>query len=225
MDATALYKFPSGLYVVSADDGEKAAGCVINTGLQLTGEPLQVQVVVNKGNFTEGAIMRAGHFALSVLDERADMELIARFGFQSSADADKFEGIECGRTELGDPHPIQAVCAVISCRVVKTLDVGTHTLFVGEVADAEVLSDEKPLTYAYYHAVLKGKTPPKASSFVPGAEEPAGEDAPAAAAAGGLHHFRCTLCGYVYETEDEELPDDFTCPLCGVGKELFEKID
>lgn len=220
MNKRALYAFQSGLYVVSATDGEKRAGCVINTGLQLTGDPLQVQVVVNKQNYTEGVIERAGHFALTVISKAADMAFIGRFGFQTSATVDKFDGITAEQTVLGDWYTPECSCAVLACEVVQTLDVGTHMLFVGKVIDAEVLSQDEAITYAYYHAVLKGKTPPKASSYV-------AEDKPAEPAADApvMHHFRCVVCGHIEETPLEELPEDFTCPICGVGRDMFEKID
>lgn len=166
MDKAALYKFSSGLYVVSAKDGDDWGACLINTGLQLTSSPLQVEVVVNKLNHTEGVIAKAGHFALVPVTESADMPFVGRFGFRSSVDFDKFAGIESATTVLGDPYPTQHAAAVLACQVVQTLDVGTHTVFVGEVKDASVLSDETPMTYAYYHGTLKGKTPPKASSYV-----------------------------------------------------------
>ena len=166
MDATALYKFQSGLYVVSASTADDYGACVINTGLQLTGDPLQVQVVVNKQNYTEGVIERAGHFALTVISKAADMAFIGRFGFQTSATVDKFDGITAEQTVLGDWYTPECSCAVLACEVVQTLDVGTHMIFVGEVRDAENLSDATPMTYAYYHSTLKGKTPPKASSYI-----------------------------------------------------------
>ena len=166
MDKTALFKFQSGLYVVSAKAGEDVGACIVNTGLQLTSEPNQVAVVVNKQNHTEEVIERAGHFALTLVTEEADMLYIGRFGFRTSANFDKFDGIESAETTLGDPYtPVNSAC-VIACDVVQTLDVGTHVLFVGEVKDARNLSDAHPMTYEYYHTVLKGKTPPKASSFV-----------------------------------------------------------
>lgn len=168
MDASALFKFSSGLYVVSASDGERAAACLINTGLQVTAEPLQVAVTVNKENVTAGAIERAGHFALAVVDESADMLFVGRFGFRSSATFDKFDGIASAVAATGDPYPTEHACSFVACDVVKTLDVGTHLMFVGEVRDAGNLSEVPPMTYAYYHGTLKGKTPPKASSFVPG---------------------------------------------------------
>ncbi|MDO4796609.1 MAG: flavin reductase family protein [Coriobacteriales bacterium] len=166
MDATALFSFQSGLYVVSASDGEERAACIINTGLQLTSSPIQVEVVVNKQNYTEGVIARAGHFALTVVTESANMMYVGRFGFRTSKDYDKFDGIETCQTILGDPYTPENAACVLACDVVKTLDVGTHTIFVGEVKDAQVLSGDPSMTYSYYHTVLKGKTPPKASSFI-----------------------------------------------------------
>lgn len=166
MDATALFKFQSGLYVVSACAGEDVGACIINTGLQLTSAPIQVAAVVNKQNHTEGVISKAGHFALTAITEAADMLYVGRFGFRTSANYDKFAGIEHAQTMLGDPYtPLNAAC-VLACKVVNSLDVGTHTIFVGEVVDAEVLSHDTSMTYSYYHTVLKGKTPPKASSFI-----------------------------------------------------------
>ncbi|MCR8907889.1 MULTISPECIES: flavin reductase family protein [Atopobiaceae] len=168
MDASALYKFSSGLYVVSADDGERPGACIVNTGLQVTSAPLQVSVTVNKENFTCGVIERAGHFSLAVVDESADMLFVGRFGFRTSATEDKFDGIASAVSATGDPYPTEHVCSFVACRVVQTVDVGTHLVFVGEVADAGNLSGVAPMTYAYYHGILKGKTPPKASSYVEG---------------------------------------------------------
>lgn len=221
MDKTALFKFSSGLYIVSATDGERTGACIINTGLQLTSEPLQVEVVVNKQNFTCDVIRKAGHFALTILSEKADMPFIGTFGFKSSADIDKFEGLPTETTDMFDPYTTKNTCAMISCAVAQAIDVGTHVIFVGEVTDAQVISDDTPMTYAYYHSTLRGKTPPKASAFVPGEDA----SAPAKKASGAKHHFRCLVCGYVYETAEEELPADFKCPMCGFGVDKFEKVD
>jgi flavin reductase (DIM6/NTAB) family NADH-FMN oxidoreductase RutF/rubredoxin len=235
MDARALYKFSSGLYVVSATDADGSAGCVINTGLQLTSSPLQVEVVVNKQNATERKILSAGHFALCPLDKTADMEFVGRFGFRSSADFDKFAGIGSATTTLGDRYPTEHVCAMLACRVVSTLDVGTHMVFVGEVLDAEVLGDAEPLTYSYYHAVLKGKTPPRASSYVDASAIKSGDGSANAddhiergstmADEKKTYKFVCTVCGYEVEVDTPELPEDFVCPVCGVGPDQFERVD
>lgn len=165
MDLTALFKMTYGLYVVSAEaDGQKA-GCIINTATQVTAEPPRMMVAVHKDNVTTGVIAKAGAFTVTALDMTADMPYIGNFGFRSSAGYDKFEKYGCETSEVGSPYSPEHACALYACRIVDTVDAGTHLLFIGDVVDARKLSDAEPLTYAYYHAVLKGKTPPKASSY------------------------------------------------------------
>lgn len=165
MDLTAFFTMSYGLYVVSAEAEGERAGCLINTAVQVTAEPPRISVAVNKENVTAGVIARAGAFAVTVVDKTADMPYIGNFGFRTSAGYDKFEKYGCEHTELGSPYAPEHACAVFSCRLIDTVDVGSHYLFIGEVADARKLGDGEPLTYSYYHSVLKGKTPPKASSY------------------------------------------------------------
>ena len=251
MNTKALRQFSYGVYLVTArgEDG-RATGCVVNTGMQLTSDPYRVMVAVNVDNATCGAIRHAGRFALTTLTTQADMGLIGTFGFHSSTDVDKFADRDVRETAHGVPYVADAAGAVVDCRVTDELELGTHVVFVGAVEDAEVFdAAAEPLTYAYYHGVLKGTTPPKASAFIaeddPAEATAASEDT----AAGGaqtrgdeeketamsdekaegaqpqLHHFRCNLCGYVYETTDEELSEDFHCPLCGAAASMFTKVD
>lgn len=166
IDETAMFKFTSGLYVVSAKTPSDQGACIVNTGLQVTAFPIQVEVVVNKENYTSGVIAKAGHFCLAPLTQDVDMPYIGRFGFKTSADGDKFEGLNTHYTQLGDPYdPDHAACCV-SVEVNKTIDLGTHLAFIGEVREAKHLSSAEPLTYGYYHSVLRGKTPEKASSYI-----------------------------------------------------------
>ena len=166
LDPTALFSMSYGLYVVSADDGDHKAGCLINTATQVTAEPIQVMVAVNKDNFTADVIKRAGAFSVTVLDETADMPYIGNFGFRTSENYDKFEKYGCAVTDDGCPYSPEHICAVMSAKLVQTVDVGSHYLFIGQVTQAEKVGEGKPMTYGYYHSVLKGKTPPKASSYV-----------------------------------------------------------
>ena len=165
MDLSAFFKMSYGLYVVSAEADGRRAGCVINTAVQVTSQPPRVSVAVNKENVTADVIEAAGAFTVTAIDKTADMPYIGNFGFRSSDTYDKFEKYGCETSAVGSPYSPEHVCALLACRLVDTVDVGTHFLFIGEVVDAQVLSDEEPLTYSYYHAVLKGKTPPKASSY------------------------------------------------------------
>ena len=214
-----------GLYIISAKSGDKAAGCVVNTFQQVTSKPARVSVAINKENVTAGVVLEAGRFEATVLSENASMEHIGLFGFRSSADVDKFAEAAHALDAAGVPYPTEAAVAHFGARVIEKIDVGTHWLIVGEVEEAEVLSSEPPMTYAYYHQVKGGKTPPKASSYEPAeaasaeAAEPAAAPEPATPRIG----WRCMICGYVVEMD--ELPDDFTCPMCGMGRDMFERIE
>ena len=212
MDLTAFFKLNYGLYILTTVDGGRGVGCVVNTVTQVTNDPNRVTVAVNRENFTAGAIRRSGRFAVSVLTESAPMELIGRFGFRSSKDEDKFEGLEAVEFKAL-PCPARHINAVLVCRVEQTVDVGTHVLYVARVEEAEVLSGQPSMTYAYYHQVKKGLTPPKASSYQP---QPAPQKAAPAA------RWRCTVCGYIHE--GGSLPEGFVCPVCGQPAGVFEKL-
>ncbi|MBE6465922.1 flavin reductase [Denitrobacterium detoxificans] len=217
LDAKALRTLSYGLYIVSTKGAKGNAGCVVNTFSQVTSKPEQCSVAINKGNATCGAVLEAGRFAVSVLDETAPLELIGTFGFHSSADTDKFAQAQTCFDAADMPYVAEHACARFSVKVQHTLDLGSHMLFIGLVEQAETLSPQPPMTYAYYHQVKGGKTPPKASSYI--AEEPAPAPADAAPKVG----WKCMLCGHIEYVD--ELPDDFTCPICGAGKEMFERIE
>ena len=195
-----------GLYVISTKHGDEVAACVVNTLMQATVTPAQVLVTINKQNYTEQLLEKAGRFEAVILSQAAMQELIGTFGFSSSKDTNKFEKWEHRDSQKGIPYLTEQTAAHLSCRVVSKMDAGSHVVFLAEVEDAELTLGEIPMTYAYYHKVRKGLTPPKASSFQP--ETSTG--------------YRCRICGYILE--GDTVPDDFICPICGRGKEFLEKI-
>ena len=201
VDNSAFFKISYGLFVLTAREGEKDNGCIINTAAQLTDTPKRIQIAVNKQNYTHDMIVRTGVFNVSVLTEDAQMKVFENFGFRSGRDADKFAGLPEARTANGVRYVEEAVNAVISGKVVQSYDWGTHTLFVAEVTEAKVLSSDPSVTYQYYFDHIKPKP-------APAAEKKTG--------------WVCKICGYVHE--DENLPADFICPLCKHGAEDFEKL-
>ncbi|MEG0071791.1 MAG: flavin reductase [Raoultibacter sp.] len=222
MDTTAFFALNYGLYIVSSAVGEERSGCVVNTFSQVTSNPIQVSVTLNKENNTTQVIERSGLFTVVCLAQDAPLELIGTFGFHSSIDTDKFAEWPHTCDEGGVPFVTEHTVARFSAKVVATLDVGTHIIFIGEAIEAEVTSAATPMTYAYYHQVKGGKTPPKASTFAAEQTIPvvlSDPTAPTKKRIGWL----CTVCGYI-EWADE-LPEDFTCPVCGAGKESFERIE
>lgn len=212
MDSTAFFKLTYGLYVVSTTLNGKDAGCIVNTLYQVTAEPAKLSVTINKDNATEQMIEKSGRFAAVALTTSADMDLIGRFGFHSSRDTDKFEGYSVHRDANDMPTITEHVAARYSCRVVNQLDLGSHVLFVGEVCEAENISELEVMTYSYYHQVKKGLTPKGAPSYQSEqAQEKSSETG-----------FRCIVCGY--HLESDTIPDDFVCPICGMGKDQFKKL-
>lgn len=205
MDKKAMYKLSYGLFVLTARDGEKDNGCIINTAIQAASEPNQLSICVNKANYTHDMIERTGKFTVSVLSEQADFELFKHFGFQSGRDVDKFTNFTgCARGADGLYYITEGTNTYISVTVDKTVDLGSHTMFIGEITDMAVLSDTPSTTYEYYQNHIKPK--PQA---VGKTDE-------------GQTIWRCRICGYEYV--GEEIPDDFICPICKHPASDFEKI-
>ena len=202
VDANAMFKLTYGLFVLTAKDGDKDNGCIINTVTQITDTPKRVSIAVNKQNLTHDMILKTGVFNVSILSEDAPFRLFQHFGFSSGRDTDKFADFShAQRSENGLMRLDRYANAFLSCKVISTADYGTHTLFVADVTEAHQLSNEPSITYAYYFANTKPKPQPTN-------EIKAG--------------WVCKICGYVYE--GEVLPPDFICPLCKHGAEDFEPL-
>jgi flavin reductase (DIM6/NTAB) family NADH-FMN oxidoreductase RutF/rubredoxin len=237
MDFQALNSCSYGLYIVSSRKGDKYNGQIANTVFQVTAEPPTIAVSINRDNLTHEYITESGVFNASVLSTDAPMTLIGKWGFKSGRDTDKFEGTEFKMGKTGAPIVLDGSLAFLEAEVIKSLEVGTHTIFVGKVIDCAMLSEGEPMTYAYYHQVKKGKTPKKAATYQgpaakesePASEEPAGDPK--------TQKYRCTVCGYIYDpqkgdsdggiepgTAFKDIPEDWVCPVCGVSKDKFEPI-
>ncbi|MEG0027479.1 MAG: flavin reductase [Raoultibacter sp.] len=222
MDITAFFALQYGLSIISSATDAERAGCVVNTFSQVTASPLQISVALNKENHTTQIVQESGRLCAVSLAQDVPLELIGTFGFHSSTDIDKFDEWSSGCDKAGIPFITEYTVARFSATVVDTLDLGSHLLFIGKVTEAEVTSSAEPMTYAYYHQVKGGKTPPKASTFI--AEElPLAALDDAATFSQKRVGWRCSVCGYVEWID--ELPEDFMCPVCGVGKDKFERIE
>ena len=205
MDKKAMYKLSYGLFVLTAKEGDKDNGCIINTAIQAASAPNQISVCVSKANYTHDMITRTGEFTISVISKESDFSLFKHFGFQSGRDVNKFEAYEsCNRGNNGIYYITEGTNSYISVKVDKTVDLGSHTMFIGEVTDMEVLSDAASVTYEYYLENIKPK--PQAVGKT--------ED--------NQTIWRCMICGYEYV--GEELRDDFICPLCKHPASDFEKV-
>lgn len=229
MDSNTFHKISYGLYIVSSKNGNRYNGQIANTVFQVTSEPPTMAVSINKENLTHEFIRESGVFTASILSRETPMALIGQFGFKSGREIEKYKDINYKVGLTGAPVVIDHAVGYLESEVIKSLDAGTHTVFIGRLIEAEVLRDEEPMTYAYYHEIKRGKAPKTGPTHIGGENKMATEKA---------HKYECTVCGYIYDpdigdpdsdimpgTSFEELPDDWACPICGADKESFRRVE
>ena len=219
MNMSALWKLSYGMYALTAMDDNRPTGCIINTAVQVTSQNPTIAISLNRNNYTYDVIKKSGKFALSIISEETSQNVIARLGFCSGRDTDKFAEAEFAWA-MRDGLPIitDKASAYITAEVLGSYEMETHFVILARVLAADVLSEAQPMTYKYYHEKLKGKASKKAPTYIEEKEEKTKGN-----------RYKCTICGYIYDDDKEkvkfaDLPDDWKCPLCGVGKDKFIKI-
>ncbi len=226
MNLKALQKLGYGLYVVCSRNGERLNGQIANTIFQVCSEPPVIAVAINKQNLTHEFISQSKVFTGSILSQATPLNFIGNFGFKSGRQSDKFKDVHYKIGSTQAPVVLDNALAYLEAKTIGQVDVGTHTIFLGEIIGADVVKEGEPMTYAYYHQVKRGTTPQSAPSYV---EEP---KKPGTSAA----KYTCSVCGYTYDPEKgdadggvnpdtpfEQIPDTWVCPVCGAAKEMFEK--
>ncbi len=211
MDIKALWNLTYGVYVISTidlDNGGRATGCIANSAMQVTYDT--VAVSINHENYTNQCIKKSKKFAISILGQNADDNIIPVFGFQSGREVDKFRGIET--KNINGLSVIADSTGYIICDVDDILETETHTVFLGKINDCGRLKDEPVMTYEYYHRVKKGKSPKTAPTYI--------EETPEHTELA----YKCTVCGYVYKGDLTKEPDDYLCPICKQPKSVFVKL-
>ncbi|MFC1962138.1 rubredoxin [Chloroflexota bacterium] len=227
MNTTALQKLGYGMYLVSSRKGDQLNAQTANTVFQITSEPVTIAVSINKKNLTYEFIKASGVFAVTVLCRDTPLAFIGRFGFKSGRDGNKLDGINYETGQTGAPIIKDNAVAYLEAKATQEVDVGTHSLFIGEVVNAEIIAEKACMTYEYYHQVKRGTTPKTAPIYIPKGKE-----------ASPMTKYRCIVCGYIYDPEKgdpdgnispgtpfEKLPDDWVCPVCGAAKGEFEPLE
>jgi flavin reductase (DIM6/NTAB) family NADH-FMN oxidoreductase RutF len=166
VNPNALFKLGYGLYIVSSKNGDKLNGQIANTVFQITSEPPTVAVSINKKNLTWEFIKASKVFAVSVISQDTPLPFIGKFGFKSGRDGDKLAGVNYKIGQTGAPIILDNTTSFLEAKVTGEMDVGTHTIFIGEIVDGDVLNDKPCMSYEYYHQVKRGTTPKTAPSYV-----------------------------------------------------------
>lgn len=224
MDKKAMYKLSYGLFVLTTKLGDKINGCITNTAIQVTTDPNRIAFAVNKMNYTHDMLLESKVFNISIISEDASFELFKWFGFQSGREVEKFpaggiktaDGYEIAYDISSNGIPVikTGTNSFISGNVFETVDLGSHTLFICDVTDMDVLSESASATYAYYQDNIKPKPGEIKTGDSVGTLEKGEKE--------GQVVWVCKICGYVYEGED--LPDDFICPWCKHPASDFERV-
>lgn len=229
LDRRALYILSYGMYVVTSHIDEKLNGQIANTVFQVCAEPPRIAVSINKTNLTHEYISKSGVFGVSVLDQPTPMTFIGLFGFKSGRDVDKLSQVKYKNGVTGSPLVTDNALALLEGKVIDSADAGTHTIFIADLVNAEVLREGIPLTYSFYHENKKGKAPKSAPTYME-PQKPAEQKE----ATKAMKSYVCNVCGYVYDpavgdpdngikpgTAFEDLPGNWVCPVCGASKEEF----
>jgi len=229
MNRKALHKISYGLYIICSKKEDKYNGQIANAVFQVTSDPPTVAVSINKNNLTHEYITDSKVFTLSILCEKAPMNYIGTFGYKSGRDINKFKDINYKIGKTGVPIVLDHALAYIEAECIKQINVGTHTIFVGKIVDADILSEDKCMTYEYYHLVKGGKSPKNAPTYIENEKIEKKE-------VKKMDKYVCDVCGYIYDPEKgdpdhgvepgtsfDDVPEDWVCPVCGAGKESFSK--
>jgi flavin reductase (DIM6/NTAB) family NADH-FMN oxidoreductase RutF/rubredoxin len=233
MNLKTLHKIPYGLYIIASRDDGRLNGQIANALFQVTAEPQTIAVSINKTNLTHDYIEKSKIFSASILCQDAPMTLIGLFGYKSGRTIDKFKDIHYKIGVTGAPIVTEYCLGYLEARVINQINIGTHTIFIGHVEDAELISTKPAMTYQYYHEVKGGKSPKTAPTYLKSEDQPQPKKEEKT-----MKKYVCTVCGYVYDpaqgdpdsgiaagTAFEDLPDDWTCPICGAAKDAFEPAE
>ena len=212
MNNRILQSLSYGLYAVGVKGEKYPTACIVNTVFQITSSPMMVAISINHANYTNECIKKQGEFTVSVLSENTSGAIIGALGFNSGRESDKLQNVRHKILREGAPVIQEDICCWFLCKVRDSIETTTHTIFIGELTAGSEKITGTPMTYKFYHDVIKGKSPKYAPTYVPD-NEPAGDV------------YTCKICKYEYDNSlipFEELPDDWTCPICG-AKDVFIK--
>jgi len=228
MNPKALQKLGYGLYVVCSRKGDKLNGQIANTLFQVCSEPPVIAVAINRQNLTHEFIAQSKVFTGSILSQEAPLSFIGNFGFKSGRQFDKLKDVHTKLGETAVPIVLDHTLAYLEAKVLNQIEVGTHTIFLGEIVGGDVIREGDPMTYAYYHQVKRGTTPKSAPSYVEETKKVVSSSI----------KYKCNICGYIYDPEKgdsdggiksgtpfEEIPDSWACPVCGATKDMFAKME
>ena len=206
-----LWNLSYGIYVISVMDNGRPTGCIANCAMQLTTDTIAISL--NHKNHTNEVIKRNKEFSISILSNNSDRNIISVFGFTSGRDKNKFENIDY--TIINNLPVLKDCSGYITLKTIQELELETHTLFIAKITGGDLLNNEIPMTYKYYHDVIKGRAPKTAPTYIDPektAQKEENDKAP---------RYKCKICGYIYEGDITKEDINYVCPICKQPKSVF----
>lgn len=203
-----------GMFAIGTKGDKIPNASIANTVIQITSNPLTIAVSINHNNYTNECIKKNGEFTVNVLSENTSGAVIGALGFTSGRDGNKLENVRHKILREGVPVIQEDICCWFLCKVINSIETVTHTVFIAELVAGSEAIKGKPMTYEFYHNVIKGKAPKNAPTYITDEIKEATEK------------YVCSICKYEYNDPlipFEELPDDWVCPICGAPKSVFKK--
>lgn len=214
MNPEILYSLSYGMYAIGVKGENRTSACIANTVFQINSDPAIIAISINHNNYTNECIKKTNMFTVSVLSEDTPGTVIGTLGFSSGRDIDKLKNVKHQFLKEGYPIIQENSCCWFLCKVINSIETPTHTVFLSEITDGSDKSIGAPMTYSYYHNVIKGRAPKNAPTY----QE-------AAPPTNNGSNYVCTICGYVHNGSEKpfnELPSDWVCPICGAPKSVFK---
>ena len=213
MNDKILRSLSYGMFAIGTKGEKMPNASIVNTVMQITSSPMTIAVSVNHNNYTNESIKKNGEFTVSVLSENTSGAVIGALGFTSGRDGNKLANVRHKILREGMPVIQEDICCWFLCKVINSIETVSHTVFIAEVTAGSESIKGTPMTYKFYHEVIKGKAPKNAPTYVEETEQ-------------AVEKYVCTICKYEYNdplVPFEELPDDWVCPICGAPKSVFKK--
>jgi flavin reductase (DIM6/NTAB) family NADH-FMN oxidoreductase RutF len=141
----AIEKITNGVAVVTSRSGDKINGLSVAWMSQVSTNPPLVMVAIGETKYTHELIEKSKAFAINILSDKQKNNA-KHFGLQTGRKVNKLSSIEYELRKTGSPI-LKECIAYLDCKVHKSIVVGDHTIFVGEIVDADVKTQEAPLIY------------------------------------------------------------------------------
>lgn len=217
MNQDALFQIGYGLYLVAANENGKDNACIVNTVMQVTQNPVRLLVSISNQNLTHDMVKNTGKLTLSVLTEKTPFAVYSHFGYQSGKNIDKFEEFDDVTRCANGCYRLNRNSSAYFCGTVcDSFVLDTHTMFLVDVTDADIVSTQTPVTYDFYQKYVK-------QPYKPSVKKTNAQDTSAESDSKTTNSYVCKICGYVYE--GDSLPEDYICPICKHGAGDFTLVN